>query len=264
MTIKSRNRIFALCLILMILVFAEAVIAGAFIFINTAPEAGLLALVDFSNPLCSLLINFVLLLYALISAILLFKHFRKTSSAEVFFFFLFLVFTALESHRIYLLGTPAFSRTDWNIYLSKAAYSLHLLGTLLLLASGFFAAGIPHQRLETALGICILITIFLGPAIPLNTPLQSSNLLLGLGIKQSLLGIFLTLEILGVLNYLYAAWLNGSRHYALMALGLLLVFAGREAVFIQTNLPIMLGGFLSLCLGTWLFSSRAREIYLWF
>jgi hypothetical protein len=265
MTIKNRNILFTGCLGLMLAVFAGTNASALAIFLRGLPAEGVRALVDFASPFSNLLFNLVMLVYALTAGFLFQRHFRKTSSAEVFFFFLFLVLTAPESLRIFCLAVQIFDHPYvWAAYLSKAVYALHLMGTLCLFASGLFAAGLAYQRLESVLGICVLITIFLGPVLPLNTPVLAPNLLLGLGLTRDLLGIFLGMEVLAVLNYLYAARFNSNRSYGFMALALALVFIGRELVFVQANPAQMIAGFLCLCLGTWLFGYRAREIYLWF
>ena len=66
-----------------------------------------------------------------------------------------------------------------------------------------------------------------------------------------------------ILTFFIAAYTRGSRAYAFIGLGTLLVFAGRNILINSDTWITPLPGFLSLVAGTWLIASRLRQEYLW-
>jgi len=211
----------------------------------------------------------VLLAFCLIAGILLHISFRKTSSAEIFFFFLFLFLTSLEGTRLLILAVNLRELPFENAAaLSRLVYFCRYLGTLCLFTSGLFASGLQYQRMEAVLGICALVAFSLAVTLPLDTGGDLHELLFRNSLERQFSIGFLIIQLFAVGNYFYAGWLNNNRNYHVMALGMALVLTGRELLFRQssgeTGPLLALTGMLLLFLGTAVFGKRTHEVYLWF
>lgn len=269
MTIKVRNAIFISGLTAMGLVFLLFLIGSILMFIFFIPKISPENDVNSPFPYFNLVYILILLIYCLGAGILLRVSFRKTSSAEIFFFFLFLVFTSFDALRtLILLADLRNLPFEAAVTISRTIYFFRFLGTLCLFTSGLFACGIQYQRMEVILGISTLIALSLATTIPLDTAVRSQNLLLGNSLGTEFLIGFLIVKLLGIGNYFYAGTINNNRSYYFMALGIGLVFAGQEILFLQSalQLPPLLAlmAFVLLFSGTLIFGKRTHEVYLWF
>lgn len=265
MTIKARNTVFISCFAAIAVFFVFFLASGGMILYRITPKPSVKSFFDPADPLFNLTAVFISLIYCLTAGIIFLRSFRKTSSAEIFFFFIFLTLTAVESLKVLTFWVDYFSLPFEGISLvSRVVYSAHIMAALCLFASGLFACGLQYQRLEAVLGICFLVTLFMAPLLPLDTSARNSNLLFALGLQREFLLTFLVVGALGVCNYIYAASLNSNSSYHLMALGMAMVIAGKELLFFSPGLPQMLAGFVVLSGGTYFFGSRTHEIYLWF
>ena len=265
MTIKTRNKIFLSCLIFIIII-AVVFIVSSILFIRVINQKASLELIfGTQNPRFNIIGNALLLFFALASSILFYRFFRKTSSAEIFFFYMFIFLTALESLKILTLGIEYLTLPfQWTVIASRLFYAMHIMGILCLFTSSLFACRLKYQYLESALGICFLVSLFLTPFMPLNTASFDANRLFSLALRQEFFTAFIIIELFAVFNYFYAAKLNTNANYYLTALGLALVYSGKEMLFLSGGLLITLIGFFSLSLGTIIFATRTHEIYLWF
>ena len=269
MTIKVRNTVFiaglsAVGLILLIFLIGSGVLLNLL-----TPGVAPSDLVSSDKPYIQLIQILFLLIYILTSGILLHASFRKTSSAEIFFFFIFLLVTSLEGLRLLILAVDLTSLPYENaVTLSRAVYFGRILGTLCLFTSGLFACGMQYQRMEAVLGLCVLISLSLATTMPLDTGTGDTVLLYGNGLGLQFTFGFMIIEFLGIGNYFYAGAINNNRSYNFMALGMALVFAGRELLFRQQffhhHLPAASGAFVLIILGTVIFGKRTHEVYLWF
>ncbi len=263
MTIKIRNMVFLTGLIaftvILILYTIGSVLLISYFEITTEKL--------FNNRLSeiNLVYVFTLLLSALLSGIVIHYSFRKTSSAEIFFFMIFLLLFSVESLRLGMIYIErAFLPFETGRTLSRIIYFSRFWGTLCLFSTGLFACGVQYQRIELILGIGFLVALSLATTIPLDSSITQNSMIHTNGLEDKFFIGLLIIKILGVWNFLYAGWINNNRNYYLIALGLALATSGRELFFYGQESLITGLGLLLIISGTILFGIKTHKIYLWF
>jgi len=256
MTLKLRNNIFILGLSLSG-ILTLTFLAGAVTLLIRYPRAVL----HLQGILPLSLLNF----FILAAGILILYSFRKTSSPEIFFFFIFLLSLGTESFRLGLLTLSIMDFPfEFGLLLSRFVYFGRLLGTLALFSAGLFSCGIPYQRLELTLGSSFLIALALASNLPLESGVQGGDLLYRNSLTTEFTLGLLTVELLGLGNLLYAAKIHNDRKYYALTLGLALVISGRYLVYSGQGLIPGIAGIAVLTGGTLLFGKKTHQIYLWF
>lgn len=268
MTLKLRNNLFILGLILggaLSLLYAAGMGILLVRFPREVPLEALLLRTS-SLALQSLLPLLLLNIFLFTSGLVLYLTFRKTSSAEIFFFFIFLMATGCEGFRLGLFYIKLFDLPfQLGMNLSRIIFFGRFFGTLCLFAAGLFACGIPYQRLELMLGGCFLVALSLATTIPLDSGIQGANLIYSNGLAREFLLGMVIVEALGVGNLLYAVHLHNNPNYYFLAGGMTLVMISKGVLFYLGGGIILYAiGFLGLILGTIIFGNKTHEVYLWF
>jgi hypothetical protein len=148
--------------------------------------------------------------------------------------------------------------------LSRFVYFGRLTGTLTLFSAGLFSCGIPYQRLELTLGSCFLVALALASNLPLESGVQGWDLLYRNSLSSEFTLGLLTVELLGLGNFLYAVKIHNDRNYYALALGMGAVILGKYLVFSGEKLILGIAGIAFLVGGTILFGKKTHQIYLWF
>jgi hypothetical protein len=260
MTITTRNKIIISGLSI------AAVLLALFLFTVTLlfqrlGGGGFAAEANFTATLVSLLSE---LIFAIASVTILYFSFRKTTSAEIFFFIIFIVTMAFDSLKA---GLALFTVMDFSPYygvlLTRVVYFSRFLGTLAVLAAGLFAHGAEYQRMEIYLGVAFLLSLSLSAAIPVDFTVTDRNLLHVVGNSRELGIVSVLFLFFGVFNFVLYAFQNGSTDHALIGLGLALTVIGREMLFFMNGSIALVTAFILLIGGVTLFSERTHAVHLW-
>lgn len=262
MTINTRNKIIITGLSVAVLLLVGFLICVVLIFQSmTMASNGPYGGTSFTSILVSLLSE---LLFSITAVTILYFSFRKTTSAEIFFFIIFLVTMTFDSMKagFALLAVQNVS-PFYGVLLTRMIYFGRFLGTLVILAAGLFAHGAEYQRMEIYLGAAFLLSVSLSTAMPVDFTVFDGNLLYAVGNSRELGIVSVLFLAFGVFNFLLYAIQNRSTDYALIGLGLALAVVGREMLFFMQGPIAPIAAFVMLIGGTTLFGERTHAVHLW-
>ncbi len=206
-------------------------------------------------------------LCALYSALVLgfiLYSFRKTVSAEIYFFSFWVLSIGLEALRLLVFDfASGGGSVYWQIAATKALLFARYAGYLSLFASGLYAAGFRNEKLGTVAAVVLGISFGLATAMPINTGSFAPTLELRAGYVGINSILALAVAIVTVADYLYAAHSTGEGAYRIVAAGAAVLLVGHRLLTTQWNPFAMIVGFVLLVAGSWLFVSRLHAYYLW-
>jgi hypothetical protein len=203
-------------------------------------------------------------LYAFLTLGLILSSFRKTVSAEIYFYAFWVLSLGFETLRLVTFGLAAENgSTYWQIIATKALLFARYSGYLSLFASGLYAAGFRNEKLGVAAVLILAVSLALASAMPVNTGSFASTLELRAGYAALHFGFYAVTSIVTVANFLYAVRATGEGSYRLVALGCAAFLVGRQLLVSQINPFAIVAGFALLVTGSWLFISRLHAYYLW-
>lgn len=206
-------------------------------------------------------------LCALYSALVLgyiLYSFRKTVSAEIYFFAFWVLSVGLEVLRLGVFDLAGGGGSVyWQIATTKALLFARYAGYLSLFASGLYAAGFRNEKLGTVVALVLAVSFGLATAMPINTGSFAATLELRAGYVELNSILVLAVALVTVADYLYAAHSTGEATYRLVALGAAVFLVGHRLLTTQWNPLAMVAGFVLLVAGSWLYVSRLHAYYLW-
>jgi hypothetical protein len=206
-------------------------------------------------------------LCALYSALVLgfiLYSFRKTVSAEIYFFSFWVLSVGLEALRLVVFDLAAGGGSVyWQIAATKALLFARYAGYLSLFASGLYAAGFRNEKLGTVVAVILAVSLGLASAMPINTGSYAATLELRAGYVELNSILVLVVALVTIADYLFAAHSTGEASYRLVALGAAVFLAGHRLLTTQWNPFAMVAGFVLLVSGSWLYVSRLHAYYLW-
>jgi hypothetical protein len=203
-------------------------------------------------------------LYAALVLGFILYSFRKTVSAEIYFFSFWVLSVGLEVLRLAVFDLAAGGGSAyWEIVATKALLFARYAGYLSLFVSGLYAAGFRNEKLGAVAAIVLAISFGLASAMPINTGSFAPTLELRAGYVELNSILVLAVALVTVADYLYAAHSTGERAYRLAALGAAIFLVGHRLLTTQWNPFLMIAGFLLLVAGSWLYVSRLHAYYLW-
>ena len=221
------------------------------------------SLVFSSHYLAAAGIGLCALYSALVLGFILYS-FRKTVSAEIYFFSFWVLSVGLEVLRLSVFNLASSGGTVyWEIAATKALLFARYAGYLSLFASGLYAAGFRNEKLGSVVAVVLAISFGLATAMPVNTGSFAATLELRAGYVEINSILVLVVALVTVADYLYAAYSTGEASYRLVALGAAVFLVGQRLLTTQWNPFAMLGGFILLVAGSWLYVSRLHAYYLW-
>jgi putative Mn2+ efflux pump MntP len=104
--------------------------------------------------------------------------------------------------------------------------------------------------------------LFIALGVPIDTQAWDSGLNMVSGYSM-----FLIIEIgtflFSTVSFFIAAWSRGSREYAYIGAGAVLVFLGRNILLKADTWVGAAAGPVCLAVGTWLICKNLHKIYLW-
>ena len=203
-------------------------------------------------------------LYASLTLGLILFSFRKTVSAEVYFYAFWVLSLGFETLRLAIFGLAAVNGSQyWQILTTKALLFVRYAGYLSLIASGVYAAGFRNEKLGMVAVFIHAIAMAIAAAMPVNTGSFATTLELRPGYRELHASFYAIASVLTVANFLYAVRSTGEQSYKLVALGCAACLIGRHILVSQLNPFVVVTGFALLVTGSWLFISRLHAYYLW-
>lgn len=190
--------------------------------------------------------------------------FRKTVSAEIYFFSFWVLSVGLEVLRLAAFDLAAGGGSAyWQIVVTKVLLFARYAGFFSLFMSGLYAAGFRNEKLGTVALVILTVSLGLAVAMPVNTGSFAATLELRAGYVELNTGLVIIVALVTVANYLYASRAAGEPSYRFVALGSALFLVGHRLLTSQWNPFAILVGFVLLVAGSWLFVSRLHAYYLW-
>jgi hypothetical protein len=203
-------------------------------------------------------------LYAALGLGFILYSFRKTVSAEIYFFSFWVLSVGLEVTRLVVFGLASGDGSVyWQIAASKALLFARYSGYLSLFMSGLYAAGFHNEKLGSVSAVILALSFALAAAMPINTGSFSPTLELLPGYAAFSDVLAVVVALVTVANYAYAASSTGEASYRLVALGAAVFLVGYRLLTTQWSPLAMIAGFVLLVAGSWLFVSRLHAYYLW-
>jgi hypothetical protein len=192
------------------------------------------------------------------------RAFRKTTSYEILFFALFacsLAFDALRSLIVLSIGLD--SPSAYAALLCRFVYFGRWAGNLSLFAASLYSVGMKHEKAGRDIAVVLFLSVILATLMPINSGFLMESFLFRPGYASILRFAWVSVSALCLVNYLFAAYLKGSRDYTLMGLGVLLAMLGRDILFFMTDPLLCAIGLVSLSSGGMLFIRRCFRLALW-
>jgi hypothetical protein len=203
-------------------------------------------------------------LYSTLVLAYILYSFRKTVSAEIYFFSFWVLSVGLEVVRLVVFDLAAGGGSAyWQIAATKALFFARYAGYLSLFASGLYAAGFRSEKLGTVAALIIAVSLGLATAMPINTGSFEATFELRAGYIELNSIIVFSVAIVTIVDYLYAAHSIGEGSYRFIALGAAVFLIGHHLLITQWNPLAMIAGFVLLVAGSWLYVSRLHSYYLW-
>jgi len=187
--------------------------------------------------------------------------FRKTGSAEIFFFEIFLFTFLFEAFRQVILLLYTYNLpVEFSIFFMRIIYFGRFSGLLAFLVSSLFALDIKYQKYEILIGIISLTSLGFAISIPIESQAILYSGLFKLGDEQGIFIICLTLKAFIVLNFLIASL---KRRYLMIALASFFIILGREFLIFSSSIPLLILGTCIFMAGIFIFHSRIKMLYYW-
>lgn len=192
------------------------------------------------------------------------RMFRKTTAPEMFFFSVFVFTLAIDLVKggqlvILILHYPPV----YGAMLTRVLHFGHFLGIFCLLSSSLYLSGLEYQKTGIVLGLGALIALTLAYSVPVDFSRLFLNLMNPTGDQTTIQVVALLLNLLVVLNVLYAIAAVQEPAYVVLLSALLLVIAGRELTLYVAAPPVYAPAVAALIVGIAVFTWRVRRLYLW-
>lgn len=193
------------------------------------------------------------------------RVFRRVSSAELYFFVLFVLSLSVEQLRLvqlYLLEVDV--APVYGMLLTRAVIVARIGGAFSLFASSLYALGIEYPRTGTLtliLGVLALVFVYL---IPVDTVTIWATMLRPVA-GQS--GLELTLAAIGLMtmsNYIIAGARGHRDRGLLIGIAAVLVVAGTQVLWFVPVLPWLGAAVAAVCYGSVSFVLITRAHFLWY
>jgi hypothetical protein len=276
MTLSQRNRYFiagivlsSLCLLWMIpyitklLPFYPELTAAA---IKRVPGLFQRAAAYFfaAAPLAPFATVAASVVYTLAVSFLVYFFFEKTQSPEILFFGLFTLSFTFEVLRLMLPLKELYGFSGIFLILgARILFFGRFFGVLSLFASSVYAAGLDLQKQGTVVIAIAIAALIVSLGIPIDGFSWDTNLVMVSGYAVILRLAEAGILVISVISFFAAAYIRGAREYLTVGLGAFLVFAGRDLLVNADTWLTPVPGFIMLCAGTWLVSSKLHRVYLW-
>ncbi len=202
--------------------------------------------------------------FAAASGALILRTFRKTVSAEIFFFALWLATLSFESLKLVQLYLAVRGASDLALALvSKFYLCARILGYIVIFVSGLYASGMRNERHFSILAICAGIAIALVSSLPINTGIWERTLMFKVGYGRLIEGFTMAIIVITIIDYLIAVRVRGDKSYYLIALGIAAVMWGAHFASLDWSPLLSLTSLAVTSSGCVLYIWKLHTFYLW-
>ncbi|AHC13485.1 hypothetical protein [Salinispira pacifica] len=288
MTVRTRNGVYWLLFILIIVSTAAASILTIYTFLpGMLPELSLdLPGVPFiSTPQSSLpdllkdggnltgrvnllrvtLISAGSLIISLASAGVFLRFFRRISASHLMFFFLFLVSLSGESLKafslyLYILGADL----DVLVILTRVCLSMYLGGLFSVFLISLYFVGIKFQHQGTAMIIIVAVSMFISLYLPVDTSSFSRNFLYTLAYSGRLQWMAGGVILITILGYALHFWERFSKDEFLRVLSASMFMIGHSLMFFSQGIAGSAAGSVLLGVGIVMYFLRLFYDFFWY
>lgn len=190
--------------------------------------------------------------------------FRKTVSAEIFFFAFWLSSLSFESLRLVHLFLAVGGESDSLLgIIDKLYMGAKFVGYIAIFISGLYAAGMRNERQFSIIAVCVGISVALASILPVNTGIWSQNLMFKVGYGRLIEGFSLAIILITIANYLIAVQVRGDKAYYFITLGIAAIAAGTHFVSRDGSPMLSLMSMAVMSLGSVLYIYKLHSFYLW-
>ena len=202
--------------------------------------------------------------FAVVVGAFILTTFRKTVSAEIFFFAFWLATLSFESLRLAHLFLAAGGTSDSVLAIIDKLYmGTKFMGYIAIFISGLYAAGMRNDRQFSIMAVCIGIGIALTSILPVNTGIWTRNVMFKVGYGSLIEGFSLAIILITITNYLIAVRVRGDRAYYYIALGIAAIAAGTHLVSRDGSPLMTIASMFLMSLGSVLYIYKLHSFYLW-
>jgi len=206
----------------------------------------------------------VLCLFAALVGALILRTFKKTVSAEIFFFAFWLATLSFESLRLVHLFLALGGSSDSVLAIVDKVYiGTRFLGYIAIFISGLYAAGMRNDRQFSIMSVSVGISIALVSILPVNTGIWARNFMFKVGYSVLIEGFSLAIILITIANYLIAVRVRGDRAYFFIAIGIAAIAAGTQYVSRDGSPLLSLVSILAMATGSFLYIYKIHSFYLW-
>jgi len=217
-----------------------------------------------SSHILSIADSLLLASFAVVVGAFILSTFRKTVSAEIFFFSFWLATLSFESLRPVhlLLGARGASDTALAV-IDKLYMGNRFIGHISIFISGLYAAGMRNDRQFSIMAACVGIGIALASILPVNTGIWTQNAMFKVGYASLIEGFSQAIMLITIANYLIAVRVRGDRAYYFIALGMAAMAAGTHFVSRDGSPLMSLASISLMSVGSVLYIYKLHSFYLW-
>ena len=207
---------------------------------------------------------FAMVLFSMVSIVFVHYFFEKTLSPEILYVVLFAASFSIEALRLILPLSRVYDIPSLNMLMvSRIILFCRYFGIFSLFTASVYAVGFEAQKQLNVLIVITVVTLIITLGVPIDNDAWDS----GMNMITGYVPMFRLIEIgtffITTMSFFIAAWLRGSREFAFIGTGSVLVFLGRHILLHADAWAALPAGLLFLAAGTWLICTRLHKIYLW-
>ena len=216
------------------------------------------------SPYVPLLTMLSTVLYSLVSITMIYYFFEKTQTPEILFIGFFVISLTFEFTRIMIPLKEVFPfPVIFIVASSRVLLFGRYFGLFSLFASGVYAAGLDEQKQQSFLLMLILAALLIALNVPIDIQVWDSTFMTLNGYRPMFAMVETGIMVITIMSFLISAYTRSSRTYMTVAIGIFLVFAGRNILINSDTWITPLPGLAILGAGTWFACSRLHSEYLW-
>ena len=201
---------------------------------------------------------------SIVGTVLVLRYFRRTNAPEVFLFGLFLVSLSGDAFKLAIplllfLEQPPL----YGAIVTRVVQFFHLFGVFCLFASTLFATGMDYQRLGNVVVVAFIVALAMTYTMPVDTHTLFPSLVFQMGDQITIQLLVVALALLSIVNIASSAVVHGSDGVAIYAGAVVLMFVGRELLFLLPTLLVSLVGGVLVIAGAVSYGAKKYIDYLW-
>ena len=206
----------------------------------------------------------ILAVFSLITMILIYYFFERTSAPEILFIAIFTISLSFEVIRLIL---PLYLIYNFpSVYVRTASQMLlfsRFFGIFSLFAAGICSAGLEVQKIRYVIFVMIIAAMIITIGVPIDVQNRDTSINMVTGFNTIFRLIELIVFITTTVSFLISAKNHDSKEYIYVAVGIMLALSGRHILFNIDNWIGPLPGISMLTFGTWFICIKLHKIYLW-